>query len=59
MKLLDTTHTLYIPEKAEEIVVEMKINDPEWEYKVCHDPKNTGFSFIDVYDEDGEFVERM
>jgi len=58
MKLLDTTHTLYSPDKAEEVAAEMNATD-DWNYKVIHDPKGTGYSFIEVYDEDDEFVARM
>jgi hypothetical protein len=28
----------------------------DWDYKVKHDPAGTGYSFIEVYDEDGEFI---
>ena len=58
-KIVDTTHTLYTPEKAETIAKELQKNDPEWTYKVKHDPKKTGYSFIEVYDEDNIFVERI
>ena len=57
MKVLDTTHKCFSPDKAEKIAKEMQANDPDWIYKVKHDPKGTGYSIIEVYDENGEFVE--
>ncbi len=59
MKLIDTTHKLFSPEKAEEVACEMAAGDPDWEYRVVHCPKGTGLSFIEIYDEDGEFVSRV
>ncbi len=59
MKLLDTTHTLYSPEKAEALAAKMNASDDEWTYRVVHDPAGTGYSYIEIYDEDGEFVSRL
>ncbi len=56
MKTLDKTPTLFDPEKAEAVAKELGASDPDWDYVVCHDPKGTGYSSIDIYDEDGEFV---
>ena len=58
MKLIDTTHTLYTPEEAEAIAAEMNATD-DWTYTVNHDPKGTGYSFIEVTDEDGKYITRM
>jgi len=58
MKLMDTTHTLYAPEEAERVAAEMNATD-DWTYAVVHDPKGTGYSFIEITDEDGNFVARM
>ncbi len=55
MKKLDTTGTLYTKEKAEEIAEEMNAAD-DWIYRPVHDPKGIGYSFIEIYDEDGEFA---
>ena len=57
--MLDTTHKLFTPLEAIRIAKELKENDPEWDYIVNHDPKGTGFSFIEVFDEDGEFVSKV
>ena len=58
MKKLDTdSHTLMAPEEAERIAAEMSAIDEEWEYRPNHDPKGTGWSFIEIYErETGEFV---
>ena len=57
-KLLDTTSGLYTPERAKEIAAEMNATD-DWEYRVVHDPTGKGYSFIEIYDEDGEFVAKL
>lgn len=48
---------LFQPEEAEK-QAEILNSDPDddWEYRVKHDPKGTGYSLIEIYDEDGEFV---
>lgn len=56
---LDTTYKLYSPAEADRIVAEMLVADPEWTYVACHDPKGTGYSFIEIYDEEGEYVSRF
>lgn len=58
MKLLDTTSNLYRPEEAKKIAKEMNESD-DWTYKVVHDPTGKGYSFIEIYDEDGEFVAKL
>jgi len=58
---IDTSETykLFEPEKAEAVTEELCENDPDWTYVVKHDPKGTGKSFIEVYDEDGEYIGRV
>ena len=51
--------TMFTKEKAIKIAEEMKKNDPDWTYTPFHDPKGTGFSFIAVYDENGEFISKL
>ena len=58
MKKLDMTSTFYTKEEAEKIVAEMNATD-DWTYRPVHDPKGTGYSFIEIYDEDGEFVSKL
>ncbi|KKM78801.1 hypothetical protein LCGC14_1356380 [marine sediment metagenome] len=59
MKMLDTTHKLFTPQDAIKAAKELHEGDPDWEYRVNHDPKGTGYSFIEIYDEDGDFVGRV
>ncbi len=59
MKLIDTTHKLFAPARAETIAAELKAGDPDWDYRVVHDPKGTGDSFIEIFDENDEFVSRF
>lgn len=56
MKLIDSTTKLFAPAKAEEVAASLKAGDPDWDYVVVHDPKGTGYSYISIFDEDGEFV---
>ena len=57
MLKMDTTPTLYSPEKAESIAAEMtEYEEDGWTYEADHDPKGTGYSRVKVYDEDAEFV---
>ncbi len=50
-----TSHT-FDPEDVDRVAAELKAEDPDWDYVVRHDPKDTGYSLIDIFDEDGEFV---
>ena len=56
---INTTHKLFNPEEAEIKAAELRDGDPDWSYRVVHDPKGTGYSFIEVYDENGEFVHKF
>ncbi len=58
MKLMDTTERMFTKENAIKVAAEMNDSD-DWEYRAIHDPKGTGYSFIEIYDEDGEFVGKM
>jgi hypothetical protein len=51
-------YSLLEPGHAEQIALELQEEDPDWSYRVQHDPKGTGLSFIEIFDEDGEFVGR-
>jgi len=57
-KLLDTTEKLFTKEKADQVAKEMNESD-DWTYIPNHDPKGTGYSFIEIYDETGEFVGKL
>lgn len=56
MKKLDTTSKLFSPADAEAYCAVMAATDPEWKYVAVHDPKGTGYSFVEIYDEEDEFV---
>lgn len=56
MKKIDTTSKLFAPVEAEAYCSVMAANDPDWKYVAVHDPKGTGYSFVEIYDEEGEFV---
>ncbi len=56
MTLLNQPAKLFEPTEAELIAADMQSEDPEWTYTVRHDPTGRGYSLIDVFDEDGEFV---
>ena len=54
------THRLMSPEAAEIKAAALNADpDEDWTYRAVHCPKGTGYSYIAVYDEDGEFIERM
>lgn len=55
MKKLDTTPTLFAPEKVAEIAAEMAAEDEDWDYVVDLDPTGKGYARIKVL-EDGEFI---
>ena len=59
MKKLDATEKLFTKEDSIKVAAEMKTGDPDWDYRPVHCPKGTGYSFIEVYDEDGEFVGKV
>lgn len=57
--LINTTHQTLPKEKAILVCEELNQLDDGWIYKCNHDPKGTGNSFIEIYEEDGEFVARF
>lgn len=59
MKMLDMTEQLFKPADAEKVAEELNRHDEDWDYVVRHDPAGTGFSFIEVFDEDGELVGKV
>jgi len=56
MKLLDTTGRLFSKEDANKIAKTLNDQDDLWGYAAKHDPKKTGYSFVEITDENGEFV---
>jgi hypothetical protein len=51
-----TGHSFFSPEQAETVAAELNASTDDWLFKVKHDPAGTGYSFIEIYDEDGEFI---
>ena len=59
LSMTQVTH-LYAPDKADEIAAEMtRLDEDGWIYKAVHDPTGRGKSFVEVYDEEGEFVAKL
>ena len=50
---------MFDPKKVDEIAAELQAEDPDWTYKVKHDPKGIGYSLIQIFDEDGIFISNM
>ena len=50
---------LFTKAAAIETAAMMQANDEDWTYTPKHDPKGTGYSFIEVHDEDGAFVGKV
>ncbi len=60
MVKLNTTSQLFQPKEADELAAKLNGNvDDDWVYVVHHDPTGEGYSFIKIYDEDGEFVSKL
>jgi hypothetical protein len=59
MWINNTPHRLFSPAEAENVAAMMKASDADWDYVAKHDPKGTGLSFVEIYDEDHEFVGRV
>ena len=47
---------LMTPSKADALAKELNGSDDDCSYKAKHDPKGTGASFVEIYDEDGELM---
>lgn len=47
-------------EEAEALAAKLNANEADdWTYKAKHCPKGTGYSFIQIYDESGEYVGKL
>ena len=57
LNMANNPRLLLEPEAAEKVAEELNAGDEDWTYKVKHDPTGKGWSFIEIYDEDGEFVD--
>lgn len=55
--ILNHTGNLLTKEKAEILATDLNANDEDgWTYRAKHDPKGTGYSLVEIFDENGEFV---
>ena len=59
MKKLDTTEKLFTKEQAIKVAAELQAGDPDWKYVPVHDPSGKGFSYIEIRDENNEFVGKV
>ena len=56
MTMATPAKNLYPPADADRIAAEMQAEDDEWRYVAVHDPKGTGYSYIEIFDETGASV---
>lgn len=59
MKLIDTTYKLFPKAESISVAAAMQAADPDWKYVPKHDPKGTGYSFIEIFDEEGKLVGKV
>ena len=58
MLLTNRPNQIFDPAKVEDIAAKLTADDCDgWQYRAKHDPNGTGGSVIEVYDENGKFVE--
>jgi hypothetical protein len=54
--ILKNNKAFFSKEKAIEVAAEYNKTDEDWTYTAVHCPNGTGYSFVEIHDEDGEFV---
>lgn len=54
--IINHTPKLFSPADAGKKAAELQAADEDWTYKAKHDPKGTGYSLIEITDENGDFV---
>ena len=59
MFIADLPAKVYTKQESIAIVAEMNEQGDDWIYVAKHDPKGTGGSIIEAYDEDGLFVGKL
>jgi len=58
LNMANNSRLLMKPEAAEKMAAELnEYEEDGWTYKVKHPPTSTGWSLIEIYDEDGEYVD--
>ena len=56
MMISNRPATLFSSENADAQAQILQAGDSDWTYEAIHDPKGTGWSFIEVRDEDGDLI---
>ncbi len=57
--MLNAVGTLMTPAKAEALAKELNVGNDGWTYIARHDPKGTGYSFVEIRDEENVFVGKV
>ena len=57
--ITNQSYKLMKPEAAEKLAAALQADDEEWTYTAKHDPKGTGWSFVEIADEDGEVIGKV
>lgn len=60
----DTRYKLFKPAEADKIAAKLNAESHAedgdgWDYKVIHDPTGKGYSFIEIWDDEGYEVGRL
>ena len=57
---INRTPRLFAPAEAERIATALQAGEEDgWSYTADHDPKGTGYSRVEIRDEDGELVDYL
>jgi hypothetical protein len=54
--IISDESTFLTRDQANELVIILQSDDPEWSYRAIHDPSAEGMSFVEVLDEDNELL---
>ena len=56
MLTIEQPRQFFSKDHAERVAREMGEDDPDWTYTPVHPPDGKGWSFVEIRDEDGEFI---
>jgi hypothetical protein len=59
MMISNRPATLFSPANAEAQAQILQAGDSDWTYEAIHDPQGTGWSFIEIRDEDGDLIGKI
>jgi len=54
--ILKNNKAFFSKERAIEVAAVCNESDDDWTYTPVHCPNGTGYSFVEIHDEDNEFV---